>query len=156
MKNSLLLSNKFKRVGWILIVLSVLLFIYFGFTSFSPNWLDGKMLSVFPPMLEKEYFVIAEVNFGFTIFGIMFIVGGLFVIFSQEKNEDEFISKIRLTSMLWAVLVHFILLIICFIFAYDLGFLGTMIYNMFTILIIFIIRFNFILFLNTKKLANAE
>jgi hypothetical protein len=74
--------------------------------------------------------------------------------FSKEKNEDEYIANLRLSSLMWAVWVNYALLLLSFIFVYGMGFLHVMIYNMFTVLIIFIGRFNLILFKN--KMISAD
>ena len=76
--------------------------------------------------------------------------------FSKEKNEDEFISEIRLSSLLWAVWVSYMLLLIAFLLIYGSPFLEVMVYNMFTILIIFIVRFNFILYKNAKTVQDEK
>ena len=55
---------------------------------------------------------------------------------------------------MWAVWVNYVLLLLSFIFVYGMGFLHVMIYNMFTVLIIFIGRFNLILFKN--KMISAD
>ncbi|WP_341842066.1 hypothetical protein [Chitinophaga caseinilytica] len=73
-------------------------------------------------------------------------VGLLLVSFSREKDEDEYISKIRLESLQLAVLVNYVLLILATVFIYDMAYFNVMIYNMFTILLIFIIRFHFLLY----------
>jgi hypothetical protein len=156
MSKSFLLSNKFKKIGWYILVPSFLIGMFLTISGYEPEWLTGNVLSVFPSLSNDKYFTVINVNFVNTIVGILFIVGGLLVGFSKEKNEDEFISKIRLSSLLWAVLVNYILLVVAFVFVYDSAFFSVMIYNMFTVLIIFIVRFNYILFKNSKVLANAE
>ena len=112
------------------------------------------MLSVFPSLSNDRYFTIINVHLINTIVGLLFIAGGLLVGFSKEKNEDEYISRLRLSSLLWAVLVNYALLSVAFVFVYDTAFLSVMVYNMFTVLIIFIIRFNYILF--RSNLSHAE
>ena len=156
MSKSLLLSNKFKKVGWFILLPSAIVAVCFTITNYDPNYLNGKMFSIFPSMPNEKYFAFINVNFENTIVGSLCIIGGLLVGFSKEKNEDEFISKLRLSSLLWAVLVNYLLLLIAFVFIYDLAFFSVMVYNMFTVLIIFIIRFNYILFKNSKSLSNAE
>jgi hypothetical protein len=66
--------------------------------------------------------------------------------FSKEKIEDEYIASIRMNALVWAVFVNYSLLIVAFIFIYDLSFLNVMAYNMFTVLLLFIIRFHYLLF----------
>ncbi len=78
------------------------------------------------------------------------------VSFSKEKREDEFIANLRLSSLLWSVWVHFVLLLLAFLFIWGFSFLNVMVYNMFTILIIFIIRFNYLLYRGTKSMADDK
>ncbi|MBS1649212.1 MAG: hypothetical protein JSR09_05845 [Bacteroidetes bacterium] len=156
MFKSLLFPNKFKKIGWFILVPSFILGLCLIVSGYEPSFLNGRIISIFPSLLNQNYFAPIKVNFSNTIVGVLFIVGAMFVGFSREKNEDEFISKVRLSSLLWAVFVNYLLLLIAFIFIYETAFLSVMIYNMFTVLIIFIVRFNFILFRNSKNLSNAE
>lgn len=156
MSNSLLFPNKYKKIGWFLLVPAFFAGMYLSFYDFELRWIDGKMISIFPTFFNDNYFSVIKVDFTNTIVGALFIIGGLLVGFSKEKNEDEFISNIRLSSLLWAVFVNYVLLLIGFIFIYETAFLNIMTYNMFTVLIIFIVRFNFILYKNSKSLTNAE
>jgi hypothetical protein len=75
------------------------------------------------------------------IVGVLIILSSIFVAFSKEKEEDEYISKIRLESLVWAVYVNYGILLISLLFIYDFSFLYVMIFNMFTVIIFFIIRF---------------
>ena len=103
-----------------------------------------------------KYFTVKDANITNTLIGSLFIIGAMLVSFSKEKNEDEFIAEIRLSSLLWAVCVSYILLLVAFLFVYGSPFLDVMVYNMFTVLIIFIIRFNYILHKNTKTGADEK
>lgn len=151
----LLLPNKYKMIGWIILFPSFILGLCLVISGYEPSWLNAKVLSIFPDQIfgSKNYFSIISVNLTNTIVGILFIVGCLLVGFSKEKNEDEFIAKIRLSSLLWAVFVNYLLLLIAFIFIYDLAFLSVMMYNMFTVLLIFILRFNYILYKSSKSFS---
>jgi hypothetical protein len=80
----------------------------------------------------------------------------MFVGFSKEKREDEFIEKIRLSSLLWAVWVNYGLLTLGFLFFFNMAFIYVMVYNMFTVLIIFIVRFNYILYKNNKTVLDEK
>ncbi len=158
MMQSILLPNRYKVIGWILLIPSFLLGLYLLFFGFEPNWAKAKVLSIFPNNLmgEKGFFKMQEINITQTLIGVLFIIGGLLIMFSKEKIEDEYITKIRLTSLLWAVLINYSLLIVAFVFVYNLAFISVMIFNMFTILIIFIIRFHFLLYKNSKNLVSEK
>jgi Ca2+-dependent lipid-binding protein len=79
-------------------------------------------------------------------------LGAVMVAFAKEKHEDEFIAKIRLESFLWATYINYAILLFSFLFFYGIGFMYVMIFNMFTIIILFIVRFNYILYRSTKQL----
>jgi hypothetical protein len=156
MSKTPLLSNKFKKIGWFILVPSVLMGICLLITDDAPDWLNGRVISVFPSLLSDKYFETIDVNLAYTIVGSLIIVGGLLLGFSKEKKEDEFIAKLRLQSLLWAVLVNYTLLLLTFVLVYGMAFFTVMVYNMFTVLLLFIARFNYILYRNTKKLPDAE
>jgi hypothetical protein len=127
-------------------------------TDFEPGWLNLQTFSLFSDdsFGNGKFFSMVHVNLTNTIVGASFIVGALLVGFTKEKNEDEFIANIRSSSLLWAVSVNYILLFIAFICVYGSAFLSVMIYNMFTVLLIFIIRFNYILYRNAKSVSDEK
>ena len=90
------------------------------------------------------------------ILGISIIISGLLVAFSKEQNEDEFISRIRLESLVWATFLNYGHVLFALIFFYDFSFLTFMIINMFTILLFFIIRFNWKIWKLQKTAINEE
>jgi hypothetical protein len=87
---------------------------------------------------------------------VLFIAGGLMIGFSKEKREDEFIVKLRLSSLLWAVWVNYALLFLAFVFIYGTAFLTILYYNTITVLIIFIIRFNYMLYRYSKTAIDEK
>jgi len=122
-----------------------------------------KVLSLLPASFDatpditpvpSRLWTIIHDNFTQELAGILFIVGAFFIAFSKEKNEDEYIAKIRLESLLWATYVTFAIQILCLLFFYDFTFLKWMIINMFTILIVFIVRYNYIIYYS--KFQNNE
>ncbi len=158
MKTHLLISHKYKKVGWVILIPAAimgLLMLIFGFDRFS---ITAPAFAIYSDAIfeDDKYFQIIQNDILPTLIGIMFLVGALLVCFSKEKNEDEFISGLRLSSLLWAVLINYVLLILAFLFIYGIPFLSVMLYNMFTVLIIFIARFNYLLYRNSKSLADEE
>jgi hypothetical protein len=145
-------------IGWCLLIPSTIAGLALSFTDYEVFEIKSKMFAFFSQefMGQSQFFSIVETNITNTLVGALFIVGALFVGFSKEKSEDEFIAKLRLCSLLWAVWVNYILLFLCFLFVYGVSFLSVMLYNMFTVLIIFIVRFNFILNRNSKTASDEE
>jgi hypothetical protein len=78
------------------------------------------------------------------------IISLLMIAFARERHEDEFINHTRLESWQWAVLINFLLLLVATWVFYDESFIDVMMYNLLTILIIFIIRFNWVLARNKR------
>lgn len=158
MSNKLLLPNKYKLIGWYLLIPTTILGIFLSFTEFESLQINTKVFAIFSDQVfrESKFFSFIETNITSTIIGVIFIIGAMMVGFSKEKREDEFIEKLRLSSLLWAVWVNYILLFLSLIFIYGTAFLTVMIYNMFTVLIIFIIRFNYILYKNSKAVSDEK
>jgi hypothetical protein len=155
MKNNVLLPNRFKKIGWCILIPATLFGIFVIANDYEASWLKAKVFALFYDELfgEEQRFVFVETNITNTLAGVFFITGALLVCFSKEKQEDEFIAAVRLNALLWAVAVNYTLLLLAFLFVYGGAFLTVMIYNMFTVLIIFIARFNFVLYRYTKRLS---
>lgn len=144
MKTKMLLPNKFKTPGWIMLIPTTLFGLYIIFSDFEFDFLDARVFAFFSDEILGDSVTMGFIhtNLTYTITGIIFIISAFFVAFSREKTEDEFIARIRLESLLWATYINYAILLFCFLFFYDFGFLYVMIINMFTILVIFIIRFS--------------
>jgi len=149
-----LLSNKFKKPGWILLILGSIAGIYLQTKDFESIFLKTKVLSLFhDDSLSKDnngIFRIIENYIIDELVVISIIIGGLLIGFSKEKIEDEFITKTRLDSLAWAIIVNYSILLFLTIFIYDIKYLHVLIYNMFTPLLIFIIRFNYVIYKKSK------
>ena len=158
MKNTLLLPNSYKTIGWFVLIPATILGILLTTTNFNELEINTKVFAIFNSEFlgKSQSFSFIHTNITSTLVGIMFIIGALIVSFSKEKLEDEFIADLRHSSLLWAVYVNYILLLLAFAFIYGGAFLNVMVYNMFTILIIFIIRFHFILYRNTKSMSDEK
>ncbi|MFZ2906769.1 MAG: hypothetical protein WAZ98_11245 [Cyclobacteriaceae bacterium] len=141
MKASNLLPNRAKKLGW-LVLIPALLFgvavMYFhfeiaGFEAIIPYAEGIFSSSPTPNNLTDE------------LAAILFLIALVLIAFSEEKDEDEFVSKIRLESLQWSVYINYGLLAIAILFIYDDEFFQVLIYNMYTILIFFILRFYYVL-----------
>ena len=158
MTNKLLLPNKFKLIGWCILIPVTVLGIILCFNDFSALEYETNVFSILRQgfMDDDQWFVLFKANITNTIVGVLFIVGAMFVGFSKEKREDEFIEKIRLSSLLWAVWVNYGLLTLGFLLVFEMAFVNVMMYNMFTVLIIFIVRFNYVLYKSNKTVPDEK
>jgi len=82
------------------------------------------------------------------------LIGLIFIAFSREKIEDEFMMKLRLESLVAVVLISYSLLLLAILFVYGFGFFVALIYNMYTVLIIFIARFYWVKSRENKMLQS--
>ena len=158
MFKQMLLPNTCKKIGWVLLIPSALVGFFLMLTDLESKLkIESKVFALYNDEFlgSSKHFGIISADITNTLVGIVFIIGAMMVAFSKEKNEDEYIANLRLSSLMWAVWVNYTLLLLSFIFIYGMGFLHVMIYNMFTVLIIFIGRFNIILFKN-KMISTDE
>lgn len=136
MKPKYLLPHLYKKIGWFITIP----FLLYGIYSYILG--DIFKLPYDAGSLDSEFPLLG------TIILIGLLGGLLLVSFSKEKTEDEFISRLRMESLQVAVIVNYVLLILAALALFGLDFLSVMVYNMFTILLIFIIRFHFLLYRN--------
>lgn len=158
MVNQLLLPAGFKKIGWLIFIPATIAGIALAFQEFDANWVSGRVFAIInDSIFEKDRsFQFIRTNITNTLVGTLFLVGGLLVAFSKEKEEDEFISGLRLSSLQWAVLLSYGLLLLGFLFIYGLAFMNVMIYNMFTVLVIFIARFNYLLYKSKTTVSDEK
>lgn len=83
----------------------------------------------------------------FFIFTTLMVTVGLFLFaFSKEKVEDEQIMQLRRDSLQWAVYVNYIILIGVLIFTEHMEMRHILLLNMWTLLLFFILRFQWVIF----------
>jgi hypothetical protein len=157
MNSRFLLSHKYKPLGWVLFLIGLIFGIFLLINDFDYfNW----EVSVFPligesgllssnPSLEWSTNNVAD-----EIVSVVLIIGGILVSFSKTKDEDEYISKIRMESLIWATYVNYGILILAIIFVFDMSFFTVLIVNMFTVLLFFIVRFHYMLYKSKRVIEN--
>ena len=134
MQTNYLLPNKYKKFGWTLFLLGII---------------SGIVLQIYDG--KTDLFDIGLINdFGYQfldeIISILIIIGGILVVFTKEKVEDEFIHKLRHESLVWAIILNYVILLLTIVLVYEMNFFTVLVYNMFTPIIFFIIRFYFLKF----------
>ena len=146
MENSLLIPGKYKVVGWII-------FILFACLGLATLYWDYSIPGLVLPLKESLFFD-ANLTNELALAGV--IIGLMIIVFAREKIEDEYISLMRLKCLQWSVLISFgILFILNFVF-YGGSFYVVLIYNMFTIPLIFIAKFNYSLYRLRREREEVE
>jgi len=147
-----LFSNSFKKPGWFLFSVGILLGILHLFFNIEPEIFDISVFAIIDEKLmgETHYLSFVQNNVFAELASVLAIVGGILVAFSKEKYEDEFISKIRLESLVWATYLNYGILVLAFLFVYEMAFLWVLVFNMFTVLLFFMLRFNWAIYQSNK------
>ncbi len=149
METKFLFPYSFKKFGWIILIPSALIGLITFIADYQFSFLHVNVFAfydsskIFGP---STFFNTVENNITDELFGILTIIGALFIACSKEKIEDEFIAKIRLNSLLWATYINYFLLITAMVVLYGSSFYMVLVLNMFTLLIIFLIRFYYLLY----------
>lgn len=141
----MLLPNWFKKIGWVILIPALVIGL-FSFLRLDTAQLadmierliaQGRMDATVENISRITSYTIERVLNNITIIGI--IAGCTFITCSREKIEDEMIGQIRLNSLLLSLYVNFAIIIVASLAVYDLAFIDVMIYNMFTLPLLFLI-----------------
>lgn len=135
MKKNYLFPTTFRKIGWCLFVPFVIMGLICLFNANDESWLKVSAFSVIPWGVIKNS-LFDEIS----VIGLA--ISLLFIAFSREKDEDECIASIRSSSLIWATIAGYLLLIVCTILIYDLSYLNFVFIDLFMILILFITKYN--------------
>ena len=129
---TLLFPHSFQRIGWVVFAISAAIGAYILFTDNTDSYLLNNI----------------------AIIGTC--IGAILATCSRENVEDEMTGQIRLNSLLIALYINYAILIVCSLVIYDLAFLDVMLYNMFTILLIFMVVFRWKIWRVKKATENEQ
>jgi hypothetical protein len=144
MKQIKLLPYRFKQIGYMLLVPFLALGIAYMFLEFTIPWLEVRNMT--PRLFVDSMEFSATNNLTDELAAVGVIMSLSFIAFSRERVEDEAIQFFRLEALQWAVYANYIVLVACILLVYGIHFFSVITYNMFTVLIIFILRFRYVLF----------
>jgi hypothetical protein len=150
MKNRFLFPHSYRRIGWLLFVP----FLVFGLAvlnhDFQFDFLEISFGKSPSPGTFESILSVNTINLSDEIATLGMILSLLFIAFSKEKIEDERVAQIRLDSLHFAVYLNYAVLAIQVIFVHGTAFLDVMVYNMFSVLLLFIIRYRVVFNLENK------
>ena len=158
MKLNYLFPHPYKRIGLMLLIPLMIAGWFIINFDVEPEFLDFEVPALFVDEIfgDKFMFGLTENNILNEIIGVALIICFLMVAFSKEKQEDELIEKIRLDSLVWATYANYAVLLFSMLFVFGMSFFWVMICNMFTILLFFIIRFNWQVRVLNKNMSHEE
>ncbi|WP_250631043.1 hypothetical protein [Rhodoflexus caldus] len=158
MKKLPLLPNRCKIFGWILLV---------------PFLVLAVLKLIFPDEMEWSFMIYRQGDYTFFdsgnwLFDLRYndftdefislglLLGLSLVAFARTRTEDEWTTHLRLEAMLWSVILNTIFVALTIIFIYSSPFLTVMMINLFSILMIFIVRFEYLLWKERQQLKEAQ
>lgn len=157
----MLLPHGFQKIGWAILIPTLLLCagLLIGYHIFEKDF-DESARIIFgwlglPVRIAGEWCSNAAhwIN-NICIFGV--VAGGLLVGCSRERVEDEMIARIRLNALMAALWINYGVLLAAALLVYDLQFIDMMMYNLFTMLAIFVVLFRFRLWRLRKEAKDEE
>jgi hypothetical protein len=155
MTTRLLFPYRFRLIGWLIFVPFALLGLAYLYADFQLDWLViprlNKLTRIVTSMSETN---LTEVqNLTDEVAGIGVIAGLLLIAFSKEKTEDEMSTVLRLEALQWSVYANYLVLTVAILLVYGEPFFNVMIYNMFTLLLVFIARYRWLVWQTNSALS---
>jgi FlaA1/EpsC-like NDP-sugar epimerase len=142
MNSNILLPTYFKKIGLFFFIPFAILGCFVIFKDFEFSFLDFNNFHSYP----SDNIVGNLENFTNELAIIGTLISLFFIAFSREKNEDEFIFKTRLESLLWATYINIFLMVVITLAFYSMNYSIVITNMIFILLLVFIFRFNFILY----------
>lgn len=141
MKTMHLLPTSWKWPGAILSILGLALGFAAELWEISFTWLTFQVRE------KGDFFTSAEEDFTNEVALTLTVAGLLMLAFTRERDEDERVRLIRLEAFQWSILVNFIIILIGNWALYGGNFFWLMTFNLFTPLVVFLLRFYYVLYI---------
>ena len=167
MKTKNLLPHAWKPFGWVLLVVCIPLGLWLVIDD--NGFPFHAEVSLPWPFMDRKSEVDRIVDFFFNyqdgtitlelideIIALGTLAGLMIVGFARLKVEDERAAQLRLESLQWGIYGNTLVLVLCILFVHGLEFINVMIYNMFTPLLIFVLRFHWLLQIQPVLEAKRE
>ncbi|MCU0451168.1 MAG: hypothetical protein MUC97_15235 [Bernardetiaceae bacterium] len=157
MKHLPLLPNRFKIVGWVLLlpftVLGLLRLI--DYEKIELSWLEFSRNGA--TFLEGGgwLFNLRYNNFTDELVSLGLLLGLSLVAFARTRTEDEWTVHLRLSAWLWSIIANTVLVALAIALIYNEQFVTAMTVNLFSVLFFFIIRFEYLLWRDRRNLRQA-
>lgn len=158
MKTRYLFPHSCKKWGWILFFIGLSLGVFARINNFETNqYLVTKVWALInDSLLSKTYFQWIENGLLDEIIIALIGIGGILIGFSKIKEEDEYSFQLRTESLIWSFYINFALLLISTFLIYGIAYFEIMIYQLFSMLIFFIARFHYVLYIANKSIKYEE
>jgi hypothetical protein len=161
MKTNFLFPNSWKTLGWFLLVLPIVITSYFWISGESmDNYFEINTFAIYDDGIifksDNGFFKMTRNSMLDELLLVVCLFGGMLVGFSKTKNEDEMISHIRYTSLVWATYFNIIMMMITTLFVFGMVYFNAMIFFMISSLLFFIVRFHYMIYKFNKLNSDEE
>ncbi len=149
-----LFPHHFRHIGWPILLVGLVVGLFHMVYDYEPSWLRIKVPAILNdrpideflrPLAEGQRSFWRWENMTNELIAIMILVGSIFVAFSRERVEDEFHNHLRLSALVWSFYVYATLVVLSILFLYGFHFMYFMMVNLFTPLLLFIVRYHYLL-----------
>jgi hypothetical protein len=143
-----LLPNKFRYFSFLFLFLGIVLFITRFYFGIKPEWLEFPVFAIHSKMLVTKYFAFFRNNMSEELVGIFFFIAAYLPVLTQEKIEKNSYFKLRMESFLLSIWVNFFFNLFGFLFIFGFCYLWFIIFNIYSIPIIYFCILRFRIFKN--------
>jgi hypothetical protein len=112
--------NKFRFIGFALMLLAMP-FAYLYFLGGKPEFFNLKTFALITTYSETRYFVLSQTNILDELAAILFIIGIVFVSFSELRNELPQYEMLRMKALRDALFTTIIFWLISFLLVYGIA-----------------------------------
>jgi hypothetical protein len=95
---------------------------FFGYLYFfgsRPAFFETKVFAIVTTYLDYRYFVFAKTNILDELFAILTIGGIALIVFSKEKNEQDYYDQLRARALYRAAIITLIFWLVSFLFVFG-------------------------------------
>lgn len=158
MKTRFLFPHSWRFPAVVLLIPSSFAAIWMLFANYEPDWLNWNLFVMHSDQVFENAtrFGFIQDNVGLELSGTIVLICLILLAFSADKTEDEFTLRLRYEALTWATLVNYSVIALSIWLIYGLSFLFVLIFNLFLILILFIMRFRYLIYKAGKTADHEE
>jgi hypothetical protein len=133
--------------------------LYFSNEGELSNWLE---LEIWVPALINDDFMNESSglwiknNIVDELLSLLILCAGTTLVFAKEKIEDEYTTLLRSSALQWAMIVNTLIVLLATFTVYGLAYFNFMVIQLFSLLLLFNLRFQYTLFRHYSSLSHDE
>lgn len=144
-----LLPSFYRSIGYFLLVVCVAFSVFYLVTDQDISFpFSGVFTLYFKGILSDEVVWLSwihHLDYGITALGTGWWVATLLIALSKEKEEDEFVWDLRYNALWWALGTQAFLILIGWLFLFEMVFFQFMFYQSILAWWMYILRFRFLI-----------